>query len=201
MAKHRFQSTRRVFSLWPGLDVLVMILAMMPAWAGQGSLSSSPSSPPNRRDAGNGKGPVTPTNSAKTAAQRRSPTSRVHGFGLGEGRRDPFRLPPSVTGKVGNSMSSFAAGSLPPGARGLLISQLKLEGIVREQTANKMIAVVTNDTKRAYFLSENEAVYDGVVSRITPDALYFTENVLDTKGRVTTREVVKRLGLASGEGR
>ena len=83
----------------------------------------------------------------------------------------------------------------------MLISQLKLEGVVREQTDNKMIAVVTNETKRAYFLHENDSVYNGVVSKITPDAVYFKENVLDANGRVTTREVVKRLGSAPGEGR
>jgi type II secretory pathway component PulC len=83
----------------------------------------------------------------------------------------------------------------------LLISQLILEGVVREQTENKMIAVVTNETKRAYFLRENQSVYNGIVSKITPEAVYFKENVLDSNGRVTTREVVKRLGPASGEGR
>jgi type II secretory pathway component PulC len=98
-------------------------------------------------------------------------------------------------------MEMAPGGVLPPGARGLLISQLKLEGVVREQSANKMIAVVTNDTKRAYFLTENESVYNGVVSKITPDAVYFKENVLDGNGRVTTREVVKRLSPAPGEGR
>jgi hypothetical protein len=83
----------------------------------------------------------------------------------------------------------------------LLISQLVFEGFVRQQAENKMIAVVTNETKRAYFLHENQAVYNGVVSKITPDAVYFKENVLDANGQVTTREVVKRLGSAPGEER
>ncbi|MFZ0961203.1 MAG: hypothetical protein WAO35_09885 [Terriglobia bacterium] len=96
---------------------------------------------------------------------------------------------------------STPGGILPPGVRGLLIGPLMLEGVVREQAANKMIAVVTNETRRAYFLTENESVYNGVVSKITPDAVYFKENVLDASGRVTTREVVKRLYPASGEGR
>jgi hypothetical protein len=42
-----------------------------------------------------------------------------------------------------------------------------------------MIAVVTNYTKRAYFLRENDTVYNGIVSRITPDAVYFKENTLN----------------------
>ena len=64
-----------------------------------------------------------------------------------------------------------------------------------------MIAVVTNYTHRAYFLRENDTLYNGVVSKITPDAVYFRENHLDQDGRVTTSEVVKRLGPAAGEGR
>ncbi len=87
------------------------------------------------------------------------------------------------------------------GLRGLVISQLKLEGIVRLDTTNTMIAVVTNYTNRAYFLRENDAVYNGTVSKITPDSVYFKENFLDPFGRVSPREVVKKLGSASGEGR
>jgi hypothetical protein len=83
----------------------------------------------------------------------------------------------------------------------LIVSQLRLEGVVREQTSNKMIAVVTNETRRAYFLTEKQAVYNGIVTKITLDAVYFTENALDADGRVTTREVVKKLNSAPGEGR
>ena len=92
-------------------------------------------------------------------------------------------------------------GPLPAGKRGLIISQLRVEGIVRENTTNKMIAVVNNQRNYAQFLGENDEVYNGVVSRITPDAVYFKENVLDQDGRVSTREVVKKLGSAPGEGR
>jgi hypothetical protein len=64
-----------------------------------------------------------------------------------------------------------------------------------------MIAVVTNATNRAYFLHENDAVFNGVVTRISPDAIYFKENTLDANGRLATREVVRRLGQAAGEER
>jgi hypothetical protein len=122
---------------------------------------------------------------------------------LWAGKRDPFKLPPAGGAKGGaETPENILEGTaLPPGERGLVISQLTLEGVVRQQTDNKMIAVVINETKRAYFLHENQAVYNGVVSKITPDSVYFKENVLDEGGRVTTREVVKRLGSAPGEGR
>ena len=138
---------------------------------------------------------------SKIAAARKSKLGSAPSSSVEAGKRDPFRVPVAPTGHGNNeNMQDAAPGeALPPGVRGLLIAQLRLEGVVREQDSNKMIAVVTNDTRRAYFLTENEAVYNGIVSKITPDAVYFKENVLDEKGHVTTHEVMKR--LVSGEGR
>jgi hypothetical protein len=93
------------------------------------------------------------------------------------------------------------SGSLPPGIRGLVISELRVEGIVLLESANYMIAVVTNNSKRAYFLRVNDPVYNGVVSKITPEAVYFKEHTLDSSGRVATHEVAIKLGSAPGEGR
>jgi hypothetical protein len=130
---------------------------------------------------------------AKTATTAKRSTVEI------AGKRDPFKIPPPpVPGRPGEEGIS---GPLPPGKRGLVISQLRLQGIVREDTSNTMIAVVTNYTRRAYFLYLNDAVYNGVVSKITPDSVTFKENVLDANGRVSSREVVKRLGPAPGEGR
>ena len=72
---------------------------------------------------------------------------------------------------------------------------------MRQQPSDEMIAVVTNSTKRAYFLRVNDNVYNGVVSKITPGAIYFKENSLDSVGRVVTREVEIKLGSSPGEGR
>jgi hypothetical protein len=117
------------------------------------------------------------------------------------GRRDPFKalglLSASATG--GQSASSDILGSLPAGTRGLVISQLLLQGLVRQDLSNTMIAVVANPNKRAYFLRENDVLYNGVVSKITPDAVYFKENYLDLSGQVSSREVVRRMGPAPGE--
>jgi hypothetical protein len=146
-----------------------------------------------------------PPHSAQVkAATIRAERNRTHTTspGLAVGKRDPFKLPEVPTARSGGTPVIDTTGrALPPGVRGLLISQLKLEGVVREQAANKMIAVVTNETKRAYFLTENESVYNGTVTRITPDAVYFKENLMDANGQVRTEEVVKRLGSAPGEGR
>lgn len=113
------------------------------------------------------------------------------------GRRDPFRLPPPPA-PPGQAEPLRATGPLPPGKRGLIIGQLRLEGTVRKDSTQTMIAVVANSNNRAYFLRERDAVYDGVVSKITPDAVYFQENITDMNGRVSSHEVVKRLGPAPG---
>ena len=133
---------------------------------------------------------------AQGARAEESPSGRTNKSYAG--KRDPFRLPPPPSPK---GEGRGITGPLPPGLRGLIIGELKLDGIVRMDASNKMIAVVTNYTKRAYFLRENDVLYNGVVSKITPDAVYFKENVLDQFGRVSTRNVVKRLSSAPGEGR
>ncbi len=132
-----------------------------------------------------------------TGNATRTPKTRI--VSTAAGRRDPFKAwqPPGT----GSQTGGLTAGALPPGVRGLVISQLRIAGIVRQESANKMIAVVTNYTKRAYFLKENDVVYNGVVSRITPDAVHFKENSLDSNGRVTTHDVVVRIGSTAGEGR
>ena len=205
MAKHRLQSTRRTQA-----TRLLLVAALAVGWGVSASGAEPQTAKSPVRSAKTAQTPgqkaarSTPPKSAKTTAHRKGPAESSHSALLTAGKRDPFKVPDAAGGSKGGAegiLESAPGGILPPGIRGLLISQLKLEGVVREQSANKMIAVVTNDRKLAYFLHENDSVYNGVVSKITPDSVYFKENVLDANGRVTTREVVKRLGLAPGEGR
>ena len=92
-------------------------------------------------------------------------------------------------------------GPAPPGVRGLVIGQLKLEGIVREDASNSMIAVVTGRTDLAYFLRVHDEVYNGAVTRITPDSIHFVQNLPEPGGRVGTREVVLKLDPQGWEAR
>jgi hypothetical protein len=119
------------------------------------------------------------------------------------GRRDPFLVPGEA--KVGGAAEGMpdmeGGGPVPPGKKGLLISQLRLEGVVRQSDNKPMIAVVANATNRAYFLRENDEVYNGVVTKITPDSVYFTESVRDASGQMSSHEVIKRLGSGPGENR
>ena len=103
------------------------------------------------------------------------------------GRRDPFQGL-IVTKKA----EAQTPTRLPAGQRGLVIGQLQLQGIVRSVDGT-WIAVVDNKTRRAYFLRENDAVYNGMVSKIAPDSVTFLENTTDLFGKKVAREVVTRL--------
>jgi Tfp pilus assembly protein PilP len=132
--------------------------------------------------------------SAVKAPAAKAPTS----YRASEGLRDPFKLPPPPS--EGPQTSEAPIGPLPPGSRGLIIGELKLEGIVRQGKENpKMIAVLANPANRAYFLHENDPLYNGVITKITPDSVYFKEDVRDAAGKITSREVVKKLAPAPGE--
>lgn len=139
--------------------------------------------------------------SASAAPTRNTPTKRAKQRLAEEramvqalaGKRDPFKLPPPP--RKGGASGTMVS-PLPPGARGLVIGQLRLKGIVREDADNRMIAVVMNGTNLAYFLRVHEKVYNGVVMKITPDAIYFIQNSSRAGGRGAPREVVLKLGSA-----
>src|SRR6266571_3064333 len=100
-------------------------------------------------------------------------------------KRDPF-VNPVVARINGGPNPACSAGK-----RCLVINEMVLRGIVKSQ--NGMIAVVENLARKAYFLRENDPVFDGYVVKITGDTVIFKENVLDYVGRPSTREVVKRV--------
>jgi len=127
----------------------------------------------------------------------RSPVEEIARVNAGAGKRDPFKVPPPPRLNGGGDLE----GSLPPGVRGLVIGQLKLDGIVREDATNSMIAVVTGRTDLAYFLRVHDEVHNGVVTRITPDSIAFMQNQPDAGGRVETREVVLKMASQPWEAR
>ncbi|PYU14379.1 MAG: hypothetical protein DMG29_09770 [Acidobacteria bacterium] len=88
---------------------------------------------------------------------------------------------------------------LPPGKAGLVVSTLRLDGIVR--APNGMIAVVSNPQQRVYFLRDGDQLYDGRVERITMDAVSFNETGKDAFGKPVDRTVTKRLYPSPGEQR
>jgi hypothetical protein len=112
--------------------------------------------------------------------------------------RDPFKAPEPPPPSAVKVKKSHIPDVLPPGVRGLLIDQLILEGVVDQQPGNSMIAVVTNKSNRAYFLRENEQVFDGKVTKITPAAVYFRQRYYTENDRAEWRTVEKRLSPGPG---
>ncbi len=99
------------------------------------------------------------------------------------GKRDPFISP--IRANV-NETTNCGTGK-----RCLVVDQTNLQGIVK--APNGMIAVVANSANKAYFLRENDPVYNGYVMRITPDSVVFRETMTDKLGKKYTREVVKKV--------
>ena len=56
-----------------------------------------------------------------------------------------------------------------------------------------MIAVVVNAMDKAYFLRENDPVFDGYVVKITGDSIVFKETFKDRLGKPLTRDVTKTI--------
>ena len=99
------------------------------------------------------------------------------------GRRDPFVSPVVNRSMVGSGCSM--------GKRCLAIDQINLKGVVKAEAG--MIAVVVNAMDKAYFLRENDPVFNGYVVKITGDSIIFKETLQDRLGKSFTREVTKRI--------
>ena len=97
------------------------------------------------------------------------------------GKRDPFFSP--VVQQQGSGCST--------GKKCLEIGAINLRGVVKSDTG--FIAVVTNNLNKAYFLRENDPVFNGYVVKITGDSVVFQETIQDKLGKPFTREVVKRI--------
>ncbi len=99
------------------------------------------------------------------------------------GRRDPFISPVVNRSMVGSGCST--------GKRCLSIGEVNLKGVVKADTG--MIAVVVNTMNKAYFLRENDPVFNGYVVKITGDSIIFKETLQDKLGKPFTREVTKKI--------
>jgi hypothetical protein len=98
------------------------------------------------------------------------------------GRRDPF-ISPVVSHAGGSGCST--------GKKCLEIGAINLRGVVHSDAG--FIAVVSNGLNKAYFLRENDPVFNGYVVKITGDSIVFQETLQDRLGKSFTREVVKKI--------
>ena len=120
-----------------------------------------------------------PAKAKKTPESQPAPASKA-----ATGKRDPFvSLAVVRAQQVGATCGT--------GKRCLVIDQIALKGVVK--TPSGMIAMVENTAKKAYFLRENDPVFNGYVLKITGDSVIFKESTTDNQGRTVTRDVVKRV--------
>ena len=107
-------------------------------------------------------------------------------------RRDPF-APLITKEQTGPSVPSH----LPPGKAGLMVSTLRVDGVVRG--ASGMLVLVSNPQQRVYFLRQGDRLYDGVVETISMDGVSFKEMSKDPFGKPIERVVTKRIYPSAGE--
>jgi Tfp pilus assembly protein PilP len=158
--------------------------------AKQPSKAAPSASKPASQAAGQAK---QPSKAAKTKAPAKAKAAQPAAVQR-VARRDPFE---ALVSK--NRGGSGIPENLPPGKAGLMVSTLRLDGLVRGP--NGMIAVVSNPQQRTYFLREGDKLYDGRVERITLEAATFHETGKDAFGKPVERQVVKRLYSSPGESR
>ena len=115
-------------------------------------------------------------------AEEKKPATTAKSVGQA-GRRDPFLSPVVNMGAVGSGCST--------GKRCLAIDQISLRGVVKSD--NGMIAVVVNSAAKAYFLRENDPVFNGFVIKITGDSIVFKETFHDKVGKPLTRDITKTI--------
>jgi len=120
---------------------------------------------------------------APTAADGTSPDQPASEKYSANGRRDPF-VSPVVAQRAGGS-------GCTTGKKCLEIGSVNLRGVVHSD--NGFIAVVSNSLNKAYFLRENDPVFNGYVVRITGDSIVFQETLQDRLGKTFTREVTKKI--------
>ena len=120
----------------------------------------------------------------KAAAKKAAPAPAQSRSASSTGKRDPF----VSLAMVRAQQIGAACGT---GKRCLVIDQVELKGVVK--TPSGMIAMVENPARKAYFLRENDPVYNGYVVKITGDSVIFKETSVDNQGRTQTRDVVKRV--------
>jgi hypothetical protein len=135
---------------------------------------------------GNPPAAVAASNGASESGQGEAAASEEQvkptGKNSANGRRDPFVSP--VVSRAGGSGCST-------GKKCLEIGAINLRGVVHAESG--FIAVVSNSLNKAYFLRENDPVFNGYVVKITGDSIVFQETVQDRLGKTFTREVVKKI--------
>jgi Tfp pilus assembly protein PilP len=103
------------------------------------------------------------------------------------GRRDPFR---SLLAGF-EEMDEGTVKTRPPGLPGMLVDELRLEGII--DTPSGILAFVQGRDNLSYIIRPGTKIYDGEVKEIHPDRVIFKRQTNDPKQMRPYEEVVKEL--------
>jgi hypothetical protein len=104
-----------------------------------------------------------------------------------DGRRDPFR-------NLFETLGVKHDGPRPRGVAGMLVAEMDLVGIVKDQIGNDMGLLIGSDNK-GYFLKVGDQVFDGTVISVDSrlGTVTFRQQVDDPRLIKPYRDVVKRL--------
>jgi len=122
-----------------------------------------------------------PADASKSGEAAKAPKPEDKKWAM-TGKRDPFFSP---------VLQQSTTPGCSTGKKCLEIGQINVRGVVKAESG--FIAVVTNSLNKAYFLHENDPVFNGYVVKITGDSVVFQESFQDKLGKPLTREVVKRI--------
>lgn len=109
-----------------------------------------------------------------------------------EGRRDPFES------LLGRGVDPRSQANRPGGLAGLLIADVTVRGIVREQTG--YMATIRSADGKTYIVRPGDKLFDGSVKSIQPDRVVFSQDVNDPLSLVKQREVPKPVRDADSRG-
>ncbi|MBI1746093.1 MAG: hypothetical protein HYR55_05850 [Acidobacteria bacterium] len=101
-------------------------------------------------------------------------------------RRDPFR---SLLTKKEIVVDSTGEGKRPSGVRGMLISELKLIGVAKGLSKER-IAIVVGPDQKAHFMQVGDRVWDGSIQTIDDAAVLFVRE-FKRGTSVTRRQDIK----------
>jgi Tfp pilus assembly protein PilP len=164
-------SHARVSTLLAGLAALAV---MGSAWA------QVPSPDPNATPAPS----PTPDTVKSIIDQELQPDPTGYSYNA-QGRRDPFvSLLKPVSADQG-------AKTRRPGLEGLLIQEVALKGIVKDQKG--YIAMLLGTDGKSYFVRSGQRLFDGVITGIDAATVTFRQEVTDPLSTVKSRDVKKTL--------
>jgi len=109
------------------------------------------------------------------------------------GRRDPFVNPVPKPPAPPPEIPVVRPDGLP----GVLVSEVKIAGIVTSKEPGMNKVIIAAPGKKTYFASRGETLFDGVIKEIRPDEVVFTMISPSTKQPVN-RETVVRTGASAG---